>query len=110
MPLTRTVGESRIVDELTYQFTHTIEMPWMLPGVSLTGRHAEVVLVVVVEFHEGKISGERIYWDQASVLSQLGILEVEQLPTTRSEAAPKVRDPAQEPSNALIARTDGSRG
>ena len=110
VPLTRTVGQSRIVDELIYQFTHTIEMPWMLPGVSPTGRYAEVALVVVVEFHEGKISGERIYWDQASVLSQLGILEGQQLPTTGSEAARKVRDPAREPSNALIAQRGGSRG
>ena len=110
VPLTRTVGQSRIVDELIYQFTHTIEMPWMLPGVSPTARYAEVALVVVVEFHEGKISGERIYWDQASVMSQLGLLEAQQLPTTGSEAARKVRDPAQEPSNALIARTGGSRG
>jgi carboxymethylenebutenolidase len=110
VPLTRTVGQSRIVDELIYQFTHTIEMPWMLPGVSPTGRHAEVALVVVVEFHEGKISGERIYWDQASVLSQLGILDGQQLPTTGSEAARKVRDPRQQPSNALIARTGRSRG
>ncbi len=110
VPLTRTVGQSRIVDELIYQFTHTIEMPWMLPGVPPTGRHVEVALVVVVEFDEGKISGERIYWDQASVLTQLGVLKVQQLPATGSEAARKVRNPAQEPSNALIARTDGSRG
>jgi carboxymethylenebutenolidase len=109
VPLTRTVGQTRIVDELSYQFTHTIEMPWMLPGVAPTGRHVEVALVVVVEFVEGKISGERIYWDQASVLAQLGVLEVEQLPATGIEAARKVRDPAQEPSNALITRTSESR-
>jgi carboxymethylenebutenolidase len=109
VPLTRTVGQTRIVDELSYRFTHTIEMPWMLPGVAPTGRHVEVALVVVVEFVEGKISGERIYWDQASVLAQLGVLEVEQLPATGIEAARKVRDPAQEPSNALITRTSESR-
>jgi carboxymethylenebutenolidase len=110
VPLTRTVGQTRIVEELIYQFTHTIEMPWMLPGVAPTGRHVEVALVVVVEFVEGKISGERIYWDQASVLAQLGALRVEQLPATGIEAARKVRDPSQEPSNALITRTSGSRG
>jgi carboxymethylenebutenolidase len=109
VPLTRTVGHDRIVDELIYQFTHTIEMPWILPGVAPTGRHVEVALVVVVEFVEGKISGERIYWDQASVLAQVGMLEVAQLPATGGEAARKVRDPAQEPSNALIARWTGSR-
>jgi carboxymethylenebutenolidase len=104
VPLTRTVGHNRIVDELIYQFTHTIEMPWMLPGVAPTGRHVEVALVVVVEFLEGRIRGERIYWDQASVLAQIGMLEVGHLPATGIEAARKVRDPAQEPSNALIAR------
>ena len=104
VPLTRTVGHNRIVDELIYQFTHTIEMPWMLPGVAPTGRRVEVALVVVVEFVEGKISAERIYWDQAAVLAQVGMLEVGHLPATGLEAARKVRDPAQEPSNALIAR------
>ena len=110
VPLTRTVGHSRIVDELIYQFTHTIEMPFMLPGVAPTGRHVEVALVVVVDFVEGKISAERIYWDQASVLAQVGLIEVRQLPATGVEAAWKVRDPAQEPSNTLITRVTGSRG
>jgi carboxymethylenebutenolidase len=110
VPLSRTVGQTRIVDELIYQFTHTIEMPWMLPGIAPTGRHVEVALVVVVEFLDGKISGERIYWDQATVLAQLGMLDVDQLPATGVEAARKVRDPAQEPSNALITRVRESRG
>jgi carboxymethylenebutenolidase len=60
--------------------------------------------VVVVEFVEGKISAERISWDQASVLAQVGMLDVGHLPATGVEAARKVRDPVQEPSNALIAR------
>lgn len=89
VPLTRTVGGNRIVDELIYQFTHTIEMPWMLPGVPPTGRHVEVALVVVVEFADGKISGERIYWDQASVLAQIGV-------STRSTSRrPESRRPAR---------------
>lgn len=104
VPLTRTVGRDRIVDELIYQFTHTIDMPWMLPGVAPTGRHVEIALVVVVEFVDGKISGERIYWDQASVLTQIGLLDVQRLPVTGIEAARKVMDPAQEPSNTLITR------
>jgi carboxymethylenebutenolidase len=103
--LRRTVGEARIVDELIHKFTHTIEMPWMLPGIPPTGRHVEVAVVAVVEFREGKISQEWIYWDQASVLAQLGLLEAGRLPATGSEAARKLRDPTQEPSNALIART-----
>jgi carboxymethylenebutenolidase len=109
VPLTRTVGPTRIVDELIYQFTHTIEMPWMLPGVAPTGRYVEVALVVVVDFMEGKISGEHIYWDQASVLAQLGLLEGTRLPVTGREAARKIREPAQVPSNALITRVSGPR-
>jgi carboxymethylenebutenolidase len=102
--LTRTVGHNRIVDELIHRFTHTIEMPWMLPGIAPTGRHVEVAVVVVIEFVGGKISAERIYWDQASVLAQVGMIDVGHLPATGVEAARKVRDPAQEPSNVLIAR------
>jgi carboxymethylenebutenolidase len=109
VPLTRTVGDTRLVDELIYQFTHTIDMPWMLPGIAPTGRHVEVALVVVVEFVEGKISAERIYWDQASVLAQIGALEVKDLPATGPEAARKVREPAAEPSNGLITRSSRSR-
>jgi carboxymethylenebutenolidase len=102
--VTRTVGADRVVDELIHKFTHTIEMPWMLPGIAPTGRHVEVAVVVVVQFRDGKIEGERIYWDQASVLAQVGLLDAETLPVTRSEAARKVADPAQEPSNRLIER------
>ncbi len=72
IPLTRTVGTDRIVDELVYKFTHTIEMPWMLPGIAPTGRRVEIPLVVIVEFQAGRISAEQIYWDQASVLIQAG--------------------------------------
>jgi carboxymethylenebutenolidase len=103
VPLTRTVGLNRIVDELIYRFTHTIEMPWMLPGIVPTGRHVEAALVVVVDFVDGRISGERIYWDQASVLVQLGILDMTRLPVTGVEEARKVLDPAAVPSNTLIA-------
>jgi carboxymethylenebutenolidase len=104
VPLTRTVGNDRIVDELIYEFTHTIDMPWMLPGIAPTGLRVRVPLVVIVNFEGGKVSGERIYWDQASVLAQLGLVDKQRLPVTGAEAARKVEDPAKEPSNALIAR------
>ncbi len=104
VPVSRTVGEDRIVDELIHKFTHTVEMPWMLPGVRPTGKRVEVAVVVVVEFKDGKIAGERIYWDQASVLAQAGLIDAETLPATGIEASRKVVDPAQEPSNRLIKR------
>jgi carboxymethylenebutenolidase len=100
----RTVGTDRIVDELIYKCTHTIEMPWMLPGVAPTGRRVEIAIVAVVEFEDGKIAGERIYWDQASVLAQVGLVDADRLPVSGSEASRKVLEPTREPSNRLIER------
>jgi carboxymethylenebutenolidase len=109
VPVARTVGKDRIVDELIHKFTHTIEMPWMLPGVPPTGRRVEVGVVVVVQFKDGKISAERIYWDQASVLAQVGLVDAKKLPVTGIEASRKVVDPAKEPSNSLIKRVSGHK-
>lgn len=108
VPVARTIGKDRIVDELIHKFTHTIEMPWILPGVPPTGRRVETAVIVVVQFKDGKIAGERIYWDQASVLAQVGLIDARKLPASGSEASRKVVDPAQEPSNSLIKRVIGS--
>jgi carboxymethylenebutenolidase len=107
VPVTRTVGKDRIVDELIHKFTHTIEMPWMLPGIRPTGKRVEIAVAVVVQFKDGKIAGEHIYWDQASVLAQIGLIDAVKLPTTRIEASRKVIDASQEPSNRLIERVSG---
>jgi carboxymethylenebutenolidase len=103
VPVSRTVGINRLVDESVAKFTHTVRMDWLLPGVAPTGRRVEVALVVVVEFRHGKLLGERIYWDQASVLVQLGLLDALALPVAGVESARKVLDPAI-PSNQLIKR------
>jgi carboxymethylenebutenolidase len=107
VPVARTIGIDRIVDELIHKFTHTIEMPWILPGVKPTGKHVEVAVAVVVLFEDGKIAGERIYWDQASVLAQIGLIDAEKLPITGIEASHKVVDPSSEPSNGIIKRAIG---
>jgi carboxymethylenebutenolidase len=104
VPVARTIGEDRIVDELIHKFTHTIEMPWILPGIKPTGKHVEVAVIVVVLFKDGKIAGERIYWDQASVLAQVGLIDAEKLPITGIEASRKVIDPSSEASNGIIKR------
>lgn len=109
VPIRRTVGVNCIVDELIYTCTHTIEMPWMLPGIAPTGRRVEIPVVAVVEFEGGKIAGERIYWDQASALVQIGLLDGHGLPVTGAEAARKVVDPAAEPSNERITQLGGPR-
>ena len=104
VPVSRTIGTDRLVDEMIFRFTHTIEMDWMLPGIAPTGRRVEVPLVVVVHFREGKLAHEHIYWDQASVLVQLGLLDPGKLPVVGAESAAKVLDPKL-PSNDLIRRT-----
>ncbi len=103
VPVSRTIGTDRLVDEMVFRFTHTVEMEWMLPGVPPTGRQVEIPLVVVIHFRDGKLAHEHIYWDQASVLVQLGLLDASRLPVAGAETARKVMDPGQ-PSNELIHR------
>jgi carboxymethylenebutenolidase len=90
-PISRTVGEDQLVDEMIFSFTHTQEMPWMLPGVPPTNRYVEVALVAIVRFRDGKLAHEHIYWDQASVLKQIGLLTDPGLPVFGVESAHKVR-------------------
>jgi len=90
-PISRTVGDEQLVDEMIFSFTHTQEMPWMLPGIPPTNRHVEVALVAIVRFREGKLAHEHIYWDQASVLKQIGLLPDLGLPVFGVESADKVR-------------------
>jgi carboxymethylenebutenolidase len=109
IPVSRTVGNDRVVDELIDRFTHTIEMDWLLPGIPPTGKRVEIPVVVVVQFRDGKIAHEHIYWDQASVLVQVGLIDPESLPVSGAESARKVLDPASVASNVLIERADRSK-
>ena len=90
-PISRTVGDDQLVDKMIFSFTHTIEMPWMLPGIPPTNRYVEVALVAIVRFRDGKLAHEHIYWDQASVLKQIGLLTDPGLPVFGAESARKVR-------------------
>ena len=92
-PVSRTIGCDQVVDEMVFEFTHTIKMDWMLPGVEPTGKHVKVALVVIVHFRDGKLAHEHIYWDQASVLAQLGLIDSTTLPVTGVESAEKVLNP-----------------
>jgi carboxymethylenebutenolidase len=91
--VSRTIGEDQVVDELFVRFTHTMEMDWLLPGVPPTGKVVEMAVAVIVGFQDGRISHEHIYWDQASVLVQVGLLDPAGLPVTGAESARKVLDP-----------------
>ena len=104
-PISRTIGTDRVVDEMVFEFTHTIKMDWMLPGVEPTGKHVKVPLVVIVHFRDGKLAHEHIYWDQASVLVQLGLINSTNLPVAGAESAEKVLDPRL-PANRLMERPD----
>lgn len=92
IPISKTIDENQIVDELVLSFTHTMIMSWMLPGVPPTGKKVKVALAVIVGFEGGKVSHEHIYWDQASVLVQVGLLKPDGLPVVGSEGARKVLD------------------
>jgi carboxymethylenebutenolidase len=81
-------------------------MDAMLPGVAPTGRRVELPHVAVVGFEDGKVAFERIYWDQASLLVQIGLLDPANLPVVGAEQARLVLDPKQ-PRNELIARVSG---
>jgi len=100
-PVSRTVGKDQLVDEMLFAFTHTCAVDWMLPGIEPTGCRVEVPLVAIVKFKDGKVAHEHIYWDQASVLVQIGLLDPEGLPVAGIETARKLVDP-QLPSNTLM--------
>jgi len=106
VPVSRTIGQGRLVDELVARFTHTIPMDWMLPGIPPTGKRVEVGLVVVVQFDGDKLAHEHLYWDQASVLVQLGLLQPGGLPVVGAEGARSVLDRSLR-LNALIHRAKG---
>jgi carboxymethylenebutenolidase len=103
VPISRTVGADRVVDEMLFCFTHDVEIDFMLPGVPPTGRYVEVPTVAIVNFRGDKLYHEHIYWDQASVLVQIGLIDPRGLPVAGIETAKKLRDES-EPSNTLMQR------
>ncbi|WP_321967900.1 dienelactone hydrolase family protein [Burkholderia cepacia] len=102
-PISRVIGVDRMVDEFILTFTHDREIDWLLPGVAPTGKRVEIPMLVVVGFRGPKLYNEHIYWDQASVLVQIGLLDPTGLPVAGVEAARKLLDETL-PSNTLMAR------
>ncbi len=109
-PISRTVGEDQIVDEMLFSFTHTSVIDWMLPGIAPTGRRVEVALVAIVRFRDGKVAHEHIYWDQASVLVQIGLLDPAVLPVVGVESARKVLDKSLSSNGMMAAAWKTSEG
>jgi carboxymethylenebutenolidase len=98
----RTVGPDQVVDELVLSFTHDIPMSHMLPGVPPTGRRVRLGVCVVAGFRDGKLTHEHIYWDQACLLVQVGLLNPAGLPMTGAEQADKLLAPRAIPANTLL--------
>jgi carboxymethylenebutenolidase len=96
-PVSRTIGRDRLVDELLLTFTRSVAMDWLLPGVAPTGRRVAVPFVVVVAFRRGRIAAEHLYWDQASVLVQVGLLDPAALPVTGAARAEQLGVPPPRP-------------
>jgi carboxymethylenebutenolidase len=106
--VSRTIGQGRVVDELIMRFTHSIHLDWLLPGIPPTGKRVELPFVVIVQFEGDKVAHEHLYWDQASVLVQVGLLD-RTLPVRGGETAAQVLDPTQ-PMNELIRRASNTTG
>ncbi len=108
VPVSRTIGQDRVVDELIARFTHTIPMDVMLPGIAPTGQRVEIAFVVVAQFDGDKLAQEHVYWDQASVLVQLGLLDPAGLPVVGVEGARSMLDRSL-PLNTLIHRANPTK-
>jgi carboxymethylenebutenolidase len=106
--VSRTIGQGRVVDELIARFTHSIRIDWLLPGIAPTGKRVELPFVVIVQFEGDKVAHEHLYWDQASVLVQIGLLD-RTLPVRGGEIAAQVLNPTQ-PMNELIHRALNKAG
>jgi carboxymethylenebutenolidase len=109
VPISRTIGADRVVEERVLRFTHDVEIDWMLPGVKPTGKFVEIPLVVVITFRGDKLYNEHIYWDQASVLAQIGLIDPAGLPIAGAEQARKLLDKSL-PSNSLMGNWQTSEG
>jgi carboxymethylenebutenolidase len=101
-PVSRTIGADQVVDELVISFTHDIEMDAILPRVPPTGRRVRLPFCVVVKFEDGRVAHEHIYWDHASLLFQVGLLDSAGLPVTGAEQADNLLERGARPTNELI--------
>jgi carboxymethylenebutenolidase len=92
VPVSQVLGKHILVEEAVYQFTHDQVMDWMVPGVPRTGKQVEVGVVAIIQFEKGKIASEHLYWDHASVLAQLGVIDPATVPVKGAESARTLLD------------------
>jgi carboxymethylenebutenolidase len=109
IPVSRTIGADRVVDEFVFCATHDREIDWLLPGLKPTGKYFEVPMLAVICFRGDKLYNEHIYWDQASVLVQIGVLDPTGLPVAGIQTAKKMVDETL-PTNTLMPNWASSEG
>lgn len=90
LPVARTIGQEQVVIETLLTFTHTLQMDWILPGIAPTSRYVEIPMAIVFTVRDAKVASERVYWDVASTLVQLGVLSGNGLPISGREGASKL--------------------
>lgn len=105
--VSRTIGVNRVVDEMVASWTHDRMMDYVLPGIEPTGRKLAIAATAIVSFRGRRIRHEHLYYDQASLLMQLGLLDPAIYRVPGAEQAQKVLDPASVPSNRLMTTWDG---
>jgi carboxymethylenebutenolidase len=109
IPVSRTIGSDRIVDEFVFCATHDRAIDWLLPGLPPTGKYFEIPMLAVICFRGDKLYNEHIYWDQASVLVQIGVLDPTGLPVAGIRTAKKMIDETL-PTNELMENWASSEG
>lgn len=99
--ISQTVGQNRLVTEGVVRFTHSIVMDSMLPGIAPTHKQVLITMIAIVQFRDGKVEHEHLYWDQASVLAQIGLLDTSSLPVLGAKSSELAMYP-EKLSNELL--------
>ncbi len=100
IPISQTIGTDSIIEEAIYSFTHDIAMDWMIPGIPPTGKRVEVAVIGRITFRDGKVASEHLYWDQASVFTQLGVLNGANLHIPGAAGAQRLLEYSQKAAQA----------
>ena len=62
-----------------------------MPDIAPTGKQVAIPLIIIFTFQGEKVESERLYWDQASMLMQLGVLDPGGLPITGTQSVQKLQ-------------------
>jgi carboxymethylenebutenolidase len=106
-PISRTVGKDQVVDEFVLSFTHDTQWDYLLPGIPPTGKRVELPHVLVMKFENGKVAHEHLWWDQASLLVQVGLLDPGKLPVVGVEQARRLLRLAEEHEDQMQISMNG---